>query len=222
MSKVRIPVRINSSSAVRSFPEARADVSVRGPAVTERMARESDVIRNSTRQATGSPFKSQPVLGTAKTSSSANNPRPCESDGASEAWRDRALRLQAEMENFRKRQMRLSHDRVQSDRERLLRSFLEVADDIARALEFKVSESDDSLREGVRLTHRRLMGILDREGVVSVEAIGKPFDPTVHEAVGTVPGELAASPPDTVVEVVREGYMFNGRLLRPARVVVAT
>ena len=126
------------------------------------------------------------------------------------------------VENFRKRQMRLSHDRVQSDRERLLRSFLEVADDIARALVFGGSEPDDTLREGVQLTHRRLTGILDREGVVSVEAIGKPFDPTVHEAVGTVPGELAASPPDTVVEVVREGYMFNGRLLRPARVVVAT
>jgi molecular chaperone GrpE len=139
---------------------------------------------------------------------------------AVEVWRDRALRLQAEMENFRKRQQRLAEERIVADRERLLRSFLRVADDLERALSTDGVDAE-SLREGVDLTHHALIQLLDREGVEPIQAKGQPFDPAWHEAVGTVPHERAGVEPDAVAEVVQVGYRLGDRLLRPARVIVA-
>ena len=138
-----------------------------------------------------------------------------------DVWRDRALRLQAEIENFRKRQQRLAEERILADRERVLRSFLRVADDLERALNADGVDGD-SLRQGVDLTHQALMRILDQEGAEPIEALGQPFDPAWHEAVGTVPNGHAGVEPDTVVEVVEAGYRMGDRLLRPARVIVAT
>lgn len=144
-----------------------------------------------------------------------------EEEESPEIWRDRALRLQAEMENFRKRQQRLAEERTAADRERLLRAFLGVADDLERALQTDGTDAE-SLRKGVGLTYRSLMRILDREGAEPIEAAGQPFDPAWHEAVGTVPYQYAGVEPDTVVQVVEAGYRLGDRLLRPARVIVAT
>jgi molecular chaperone GrpE len=138
-----------------------------------------------------------------------------------EEWRDRALRLQAEMENFRKRQQRLAEERVQANQGRLLRSFLTVADDLERALSVR-SNDNQSLREGVELTYRSLKQLLKQEGVEQIEAKGETFDPAWHEAVATVPHEEVSVDEDTIVEVAQQGYQVGGRLLRPARVVVAT
>jgi molecular chaperone GrpE len=138
----------------------------------------------------------------------------------SEVWRDRALRLQAEIENFRKRQQRLAEERVVADRERLLRAFLNVADDLERALNTDGADVE-SLRQGVDLTHQTMMKLLDREGVEPIQAAGQPFDPSWHEAVGTIPHEHADAEPDTVARVVQPGYRLGDRLLRPARVIVA-
>jgi molecular chaperone GrpE len=136
-----------------------------------------------------------------------------------ETWRDRALRLQAEIENFRKRQRRLAEDRIEANRVRLLRSFLMVADDLERAL--RAEGDQESLRDGVEVTYRSLKQILKQEGVERIEAEGERFDPEWHEAVATVPHQRADVRRDTVVEVTQEGYVLSGRLLRPARVVVA-
>jgi molecular chaperone GrpE len=137
-----------------------------------------------------------------------------------EEWRDRALRLQAEMENFRKRQRRLTDEMIAAERERLLRSFVLVADDLQRAL--RVWKTDvQSLRQGVELTYHTLMRLFEQEGVQPIAPLGQRFDPSWHEAVGTVPHETAEAKPDTVVEVVQEGYRLGDRLLRPARVVIA-
>ena len=138
-----------------------------------------------------------------------------------EMWKDRALRLEAEMDNFRKRQRRLAEDQVQADKERLLRAFLAVADDLARALSADGVDAE-SLRQGVDLTYQSMMRLLSQEGVEPIEAEGQPFDPAWHEAVGTVSHEEAGVEPDTVVEVVQPGYRIGDRLLRPARVIVAT
>jgi molecular chaperone GrpE len=135
-------------------------------------------------------------------------------------WRDRALRLQAEIENFRKRQQRLAEERILADRERLLRAFLRVADDLERVLNADGADAGD-LRQGVDLTYRSLMQLLDQEGAEPIEAVGQPFDPAWHEAVGTVPHVRAGAEPDTVVKVVEAGYRLGDRLLRPARVIVA-
>lgn len=137
-----------------------------------------------------------------------------------EVWRDRALRLQAEMENFRKRQQRRAEERIQANRERLLRRFLRVADDLERAL--NNAGDAEGLREGIEMTHRSLMRLLDQEGVEQIEPRGQSFDPLWHEAVGTVSHQEAEVEIDTVVDVAQEGYRLDGRLLRPARVVVAT
>ncbi len=134
-------------------------------------------------------------------------------------WRDRALRLQAEIENFRKRQRRLAEDRIEADRGRLLRNFLMIADDLERAL--KADSGDNgALREGVEVTHRSLKQLLKQEGVEPIAAEGEVFDPAWHEAVGTVPHQEVDLDKGTVVDVTQAGYRLNGRLLRPARVIV--
>ena len=144
-----------------------------------------------------------------------------EEEETTEMWRDRALRLQAEMENFRKRQQRLADERVTADRERLLRGFLSVADDLERALNTDGTDVE-SLRKGVDLTYQALMRLLEREKAEPIQAEGQPFDPSWHEAVGTLPHQYAGADPDTVIEVVQTGYRLGDRLLRPARVIVTT
>lgn len=136
-------------------------------------------------------------------------------------WRDRALRLQAEMENFRKRQQRLADERVAADRGRLLRAFLNVNDNLERALNADGTDAE-SLRQGVNLTYQTMERLLEQEGAELIQARGQPFDPAWHEAVSTVPHQQADAEPDTVIEVVQAGYRLGDRLLRPARVVVAT
>ncbi len=134
-------------------------------------------------------------------------------------WRDLALRLQAEMENFRKRQQRLAQEQIASERERLLRGVLPVADNLERALAH--ADAQDGLRQGVALTREVLMQWLRQQGVEPLDPVGKPFDPAWHEAVGTVPGAQYGADPQTVVAVSEVGYRLNDRLLRPAKVIVA-
>jgi molecular chaperone GrpE len=134
-------------------------------------------------------------------------------------WRDRALRLQAEMENFRKRRRRLAEEHIAEERERLLRPFLRVADDLERgwnAPDIDVQE----LKRGVEMTHQGLMRALEKQGITVIEAEGKAFDTQWHEAVGVVPHENVDLPSDTVVKVVQKGYQIDDRVLRPARVIV--
>jgi molecular chaperone GrpE len=135
-------------------------------------------------------------------------------------WQDRALRLQAEMENYRRRQQRLAQDQIQAERERLLQALLEIVDDLERALATP-SRDGGGLHEGVQLTHRAALQRLKKEGVEQIEAQDRPFDPAWHDAVSTVPGRQWGIAPDTVVKVLEPGYRLGDRLLRPARVVVA-
>jgi molecular chaperone GrpE len=134
-------------------------------------------------------------------------------------WRDRALRLQAEMENFRKRQRRIADDQVQAERERLLRAFLKIADDIDRAL--GAADADPAaLRQGVEIINRALTQVLEQQSVRRLEAKGKVFDPNLHEAISILDsGE--GHPEPIVLEVIEAGYEIGDRLLRPAKVVVA-
>jgi molecular chaperone GrpE len=151
-------------------------------------------------------------------------------------WRERALRLQAEMENYRKRQQRLAQDEIAADRERLLRAFLRVVDDLERALRpvlwsgtgstaFEAVATpagrDAALRQGIELTHRAALQLLQNEGVERVAAEGQPFDPNWHEAVATVSRNEGKGMAHTVVQVMEPGYRLGDQLLRPARVVVA-
>jgi len=134
-------------------------------------------------------------------------------------WRDLALRLQAEMDNYRKRQQRLAQDQIQAERQRLLVAFLDTVDNLERALE---SPGDgQALRHGVHLTYRGALQLLGKEGVEQVEALDRSFDPAWHEAVATVGVRQANVAPETVVQVLQPGYRVGDQLLRPAKVVVA-
>jgi molecular chaperone GrpE len=135
-------------------------------------------------------------------------------------WRDRALRLQADMDNYRRRQRRLARDEIQTESERLLSGFLPVLDDLERALASPAGDAN-SLRHGVELTHRVATQMLQKEGVERFEAGGHPFDPAWHEAVATVRRNGTQMDLNTVVQVMEPGYRMGDRLLRPAKVVVA-
>ena len=133
-------------------------------------------------------------------------------------WRETAVRLQADMDNFRKRQRRLAEEAASGERERLLAAILPVADNLEKALAIEDMASMKAWK-GVALVHRELMRMLRAEGVCRVEALGQAFDPARHEAVAK---RTAPAPSGTVVEELQAGYTLGTRLLRPARVVVAT
>jgi molecular chaperone GrpE len=133
---------------------------------------------------------------------------------------DKYLRLRADFENFRKRVNKEKANLIQYGNEALLRDLLPVIDNIQRALAHSLQEGDwQSFREGIELVLAELHKTLSAYGVVPVEALGKEFDPNVHEAVQRVAGDQPA--PGIVVEEFLRGYLFRGMLLRPARVAVA-
>ena len=130
---------------------------------------------------------------------------------------DTLQRLQADFENYRKRAQRDQDALVARAGERIVKGLLPILDDLERAIEAAEEHEEAKLEEGVRLVHRQLEQLLEREGLAPVETDGK-FDPHVHEALLTQPSE---SEEGSVVEVLQKGYRLGDRVLRPARVVVA-
>jgi molecular chaperone GrpE len=145
--------------------------------------------------------------------------------GAAAEFKDRLLRTLAEMENLRKRTEREVADTRQFAIATFARDVLAVADNMHRALEAIDSELRDStdtkmksLVEGVELTERELMKVLERNGVRKFSPNGEKFDPNLHQAMYEVPDSDAA--PGTVAQVIQAGYMLGDRVLRPAMVAV--
>ncbi len=141
-------------------------------------------------------------------------------------FKDKLLRTLAEMENLRKRTEREVADARQYAIATFARDVLAVADSMHRALEAIDSELRDStdtkmksLVEGVELTERELMKVLERNGVRKFLPLGEKFDPNLHQAMYEVPDSDAA--PGTVAQVIQAGYMLGERVLRPAMVAVA-
>lgn len=135
---------------------------------------------------------------------------------------DRLLRALAEVENTRRRGERAVADACQFAISDFARDLLAVVDALKRALAAAQTqprgEGTDSLLDGIEATRRVLMAVLASHGVKPIEAEGTPFDPKLHEAVLEVNSDTRE--PGTVLEVAEDGYTINGRLLRPARVVV--
>jgi molecular chaperone GrpE len=133
-------------------------------------------------------------------------------------YKDKYLRAQAEMANFKKRLERRYEEQVQEEKKRLLLRFLSVADNLERALDH-TDLSDDNLRDGIQITYQELQLLLDQEGVEQIESEGQPFDPSYHEAVAIISNSEAEA--DTVVAETQKGYLYRDQLLRPSRVHVA-
>jgi len=135
---------------------------------------------------------------------------------------DQLLRRQAEFENYRKRVERERSQTYQRGRDDVLVQFLPVVDNFERALEsLERSEGDaEALRHGVELIHRQFKDALFKFGLEPVESVGHTFDPHVHEAVTTEPTDKHKE--NTVIEEFQRGYKIGDRLLRPAKVKVAS
>jgi molecular chaperone GrpE len=130
---------------------------------------------------------------------------------------DTAQRVQAEFENFRRRSVRDRDQLAALANERLVKELLPVLDDLTRALEAAEKHEEATLEEGVRLVHRQLAQILEKEGLAEIETEGV-FDPHVHEALLSQPSDSESG---SVIEVLQKGYRLGDRVLRPARVIVA-
>lgn len=135
------------------------------------------------------------------------------------AREDELLRALAEMTNVQKRRRQEMDNAILYAAEPLLRELLPVLDDLERAVAALEGREDDPLRAGVALVQGRLWKTVEREGLEAFRPLGAPFDPELHDAMMQRPAPGAA--PHTVVEVVKPGYRYRGRVLRHAQVVVA-
>jgi molecular chaperone GrpE len=137
-----------------------------------------------------------------------------------ESYLDDLRRLQAEFDNYRKRMLREQTARIASASQALVARLLPVLDNFELAVSHAEQSRDfDRMLKGVEMVFGELREVLQAEGLVKIEAEGKPFDPERHEAVVAVEQEDAE--PGTVVDVVRTGYELRGKVLRPAMVKVA-
>ena len=131
--------------------------------------------------------------------------------------RERGLRLLAEFDNYRRRTRQEKAVAEQNGKREVLLALLDVMDDFDRAL-LHVGDAPEAVAKGLRLIRERFSEVLHSNGVTPFDSEGKPFDPTVHEAVTVVDSDGEES--GTVFTEHRRGYLMNGELLRPARVAV--
>ena len=131
---------------------------------------------------------------------------------------DRLLRLAADFDNYKKRAAREREEYVARANERLLKELLPILDDLERALNAAEEHEEAQLEEGVRLVHKSLASLLQRNGVEEIATDGK-FDPHVHEALLAQPAEDREQ--GDVLDVIQKGYKLGDLVVRPARVIVA-
>jgi molecular chaperone GrpE len=135
--------------------------------------------------------------------------------------KEQSLRVAAEAQNQRRRAERDVENAHKYALEKFAAALLPVADNLERSLEAadKTNEALKPVLDGVDLTHKGLIDILTKFQVVQVNPVGEPFDPQVHQAMTLLDNPNVE--PNTVLHVMQKGYTLNGRLLRPAMVVVS-
>ncbi|HCW90468.1 MAG TPA: nucleotide exchange factor GrpE [Marinobacter sp.] len=144
--------------------------------------------------------------------------------GKVEEYQEQVLRVQAEMQNVRRRAEIDVEKAHKFALEKFVKELLPVADSLEKAVESTENTEDAgelvaSIREGVEMTLSLFMKSLEKFNVEQIDPEGEPFDPQKHEAMSMVPAPGAE--PNSVVSVVQKGYLLNGRVVRPAMVVVA-
>ena len=133
---------------------------------------------------------------------------------------NRLLRTQAEMENFRRRTYREQEDARKFESLRLVRDILPGMDGLNRAIASAEQTGDlQTLMDGIRMVANQFKEVLKAHAAEPIDALGKPFDPNLHEALTQVPS--ADHEPMTVLQVVELGYRLHDRVVRPARVIVS-
>jgi molecular chaperone GrpE len=141
-------------------------------------------------------------------------------------FRDQALRAEAEMQNMQRRTARDVENAHKYGLERFLQNLLPVVDSLEKAIEAAdaaqveaVEAVEDPMTEGVRLCYKLLLDVIAKENVEVIDPNGDPFDPNEHQAMSMV--ENPDMEPNSVFAVVQKGYKLNGRLVRPAMVMVS-
>jgi len=130
------------------------------------------------------------------------------------------MRLAAESENLRKRTVREVEHAHKFAIEHFAGELLAVVDSLEMGIDAGEAATAEALFEGSQATLKLLVGALTKSGIEQLDPVGEPFDPNLHEAMTMQPSDSAE--PGSVLTVIQKGYQLNGRLLRPARVIVAT
>lgn len=144
-------------------------------------------------------------------------PEPSEDACGTDEQQNQILRLQADLENLRRRSERRRREAVAAARQDLLSGLLPVLDNLERALQ-AAADPDDQLAVGVGMVRAQLLETLGRAGLEAVPATGR-FDPRLHEVVACLPSDELDE--GQIMAVVRTGYRADGVVLRPAQVQVA-
>ena len=131
---------------------------------------------------------------------------------------ERVVRLTADYDNFRKRAQRDKIEARQFANQGILEKLLPVLDNFEMAI-IAVKDADPSVRDGVQMIYDQLLGVLKTEGVEPVDAVGRQFDPNMHEAISQEESDEVEE--GEVISQIQRGFILNDRLVRPARVVVA-
>ena len=132
--------------------------------------------------------------------------------------KDTFLREKAELDNFKKRLVKEKEDFVQFANERLLKELSQIEDNMGRAMTAS-NATLESLQEGVEMIQKQFATFLKNQKVTPIEALGKPFDPNLHEVLNQQESEEHEE--NTVIQEYSKGYTLNGRILRSAKVVIA-
>ena len=144
-----------------------------------------------------------------------------QAEAAAQEEKDRALRIAAEMENLRRRSALDVEKAHKFALEKFSGELLPVIDSLERALELSDRENEalKPTLEGVDLTLRSMLSTVAKFGVEAINPLGEPFDPNRHQAISMVENGQVA--PNSVIAVMQKGYELNGRIIRPAMVMVA-
>lgn len=137
---------------------------------------------------------------------------------AHENW-EKSVRAMAEVDNIRRRTEREISNAHRYALEKFSGSLIPVVDSLEQALQLAAQHGDGAMREGLELTMKLFVDVLEKHGVKQINPVGEMFDPQLHEAMSTQPSDTA--PANTVLIVFQKGYLLNDRVIRPARVIVA-
>lgn len=135
-------------------------------------------------------------------------------------WQDRYMRLHAEWDTYRRRTNEQRAEEKQRAGEKLMEGLLPVLDDFERSVDYAEKNGETGLLEGVKAVQAKLLDVLGKNGLVTIDPAGEPFDALEAQAVGTVSDEEAFD--ETVRDVYQKGYKMGKKVLRPAMVTITT
>ncbi len=145
---------------------------------------------------------------------------------ALEEKEDKYIRLAAEFDNYKKRTSRQYADVIRNANEELLQDLLDVINDFQRALETLSNSAPDNknasaeaFQAGIKMVYDKMMAVLKGRGVSQLQVMGQPFDPQFHDAVMQMPSDAEEG---TIIGVVSPGYLLNEKVIRHAKVIVAS